>query len=108
MGFELLEDLQNWYKDEHYPPDGPDLDYELVDSQWQNKGTQTEQVSRKVIDDSPRWGDVIEIVYRRESEYVAVHDIAPATESQDWGDYGPPEIFRVEPVEVTVTEYRKV
>lgn len=104
----LLEDLQEWYKTHSYPPDGGDLDQEFVDGNWQDKDTETEQVSNKVLDSAARWGNSVEIVYKRGDEYVAVHDIEPATEMQSWGDYGDPEIFVVEPFEVTVTKYRKV
>lgn len=104
----LLEDLNKWYEDEHYPPDGPELDQEFVDGKWQDKGTETEQVSYEVIDDSPRWGDRIQAVYKRDDVFMAVQDVRPATEEQDWGDYGAPDIFEVAPVRVTITKYEKV
>lgn len=106
----LIEDIQKHYEHEKYPPDGPDLDYDYVDGQWvkRNDEVATERVSHKVIDDTPRWGDVIQVVYKRGDKYVAVEDVAPGTEYQSWGDYGDPEIYECRPVEVTVTQYRKV
>jgi hypothetical protein len=106
----LLEDVKEHYKDSHYPPDGPDLDYIWNDEQekWVKGDTVTKQISYEIIDDSPRWGDVIQAVYQRGDEIVAIEDVAPATESQDWGDYGDPTIYEAKPVEVTVTKYEKV
>lgn len=104
----LLADIQGWYRSAHYPPDGPDLDQELVEDKWVNKGTDTEQISWKVLDTSGRWGNQIEVIYQRGNELVGVYDMEPATEMQDWGDYGDPEIVPVEAVTVTVTEYKKV
>lgn len=92
----LLEALKDWYKDESYPADGPEL------------GEGVKQVSYEIVDDSPRWGSVIQVVYTDGENFVAVQDVEPATEMQDWGDYGDPEIFEVRPVEVTVTKYEKV
>lgn len=103
----LLEDIKKHYESESYPPDGPDLDYELVDGEWVKTDTETKQVSYEVIDDTPRWGDRIQAVYQRGDELIAVEDVAPATEMQDWGDYGEPDIFAVKPVTVTVTRYEK-
>lgn len=106
----LIEDIKRHYEHESYPPDGLDIDYELVGGKWveRNHGVETEQVSYEVIDDSPRWGDVIQAVYKRGDELVAVEDVEPATEMQNWGDYGPPQIYPVRAVEVTVTKYEKV
>lgn len=104
----LLDDVKHWYTLESYPADGPELDMEEVGGEWVSKDTDTEQVSYKVIDDSPRWGDRIQVVYKRGDELVAVQDVRPATEMQDWGDYGDPDIFEVKAVEVTVTKYERV
>lgn len=104
----LLDDIKAHYEDEHYPPEGPDLDYVKVDGEWVKGDTETEQVFYAVIDDSPRWGDVIQVVYKRGDELVAIQDVRPATENQDWGDYGDPQIFPVRAEEVTVTKYVKV
>ena len=105
----LLDDVRLHYKGESYPPDGPDLDYELVDNAWVEKDTETELVSHK--DGSElRWGTSFTNVYKRGDEYVAVEDVRPATEMQDWGDYGEPEIYVVKPrtETITVTYYDKV
>lgn len=91
----LIDDIKDWYKEESYPPYSGDI--EGVD-----------RVSNEVIDSSPRWGNTIRVVFKREDEYVAVQDIEPATEMQDWGDYGEPDVYVVEPYEVTVVQYRRV
>lgn len=105
----LFEDVQKHYEDAHYPPDGPDLDLEYVDGQWVNKGTETTLVSKKDLDQA-RWGTWFANVYKRGDEYVQVKDCRPATEMQDWGDYGDPEISLVEPhtKTITVTEYKEI
>lgn len=103
----LIDDIKAWYEDECYPPSGEQLDYKLVNDEWVKQDTTTEEVSHKVVD-SLRWGNVFVQVYRRDDEFVAVKDVEPATENQDWGDYGSPEIYHVRPVEVTVTKYERV
>jgi len=105
----LVADLQEWYKSNSYPPDGPELDetYDADEDTWVEKGTDTEQVSWEVVDTSGRWGNRIEVVYKRGDELVAVYDMEPATEMQDWGDYGAPEIVEVEEIKVTVTKYQR-
>lgn len=93
----LLEDLKQYYADgNHYPPEGDEFEPEA------------EQVAWNVIDDSPRWGNVIQAVYKRGDELVAVQDVEPATEMQDWGDYGEPRIYPVMAKQVTVTKYVKL
>lgn len=70
------------------------------------------------IVDTTRWAVIHEAVYMRKTlanrvcdelifsdEYVRVRYKEPATEYQDWGDEGPPEIEEVVPVEVTVTKF---
>ncbi len=91
----LIEDIKNWYKNESYPPDGPEVDAELVSAEDGNQR---------------RWGLEFTNVYKRDDEYVAVSDVRPATEYQNWGDYGDPEIYKVAPVTetITVTNYVKV
>ena len=54
-----------------------------------------------------RWGTMTQWVFKDGDEYVAVKDVEPATEMQDWGDYGSPEIYPVKPVEVTRVKYVK-
>lgn len=95
----LLEDVKAWYEDESYPPAGHDLDY--------GKETTTKEVAYEVVDDSPRWGNKVQIVFKRGNELVAVEDVEPATEMQDWGDYGDPDIYEAKPVEVTVIRYER-
>lgn len=105
----LIDDVRAHYQAESYPPDGPDLDYDYVDGNWAKRtdGVETRQISYEVIDDSPRWGDVIQAVYQRGDEIVAVEDVAPATEMQSWGDYGDPTIYEAKPEVVTITKYVK-
>lgn len=70
------------------------------------------------IIDTSRWAVIHEAVYLRKTvanrmcdeltftdEYVRVRYKEPATEYQDWGDEGPPEIEEVVPVEVTITKF---
>lgn len=90
----LIDDVREYYKSASYPPMGGEVD--------------AKQISYEVIDDSPRWGDVIQVVYERGDEIVAVEDVEPATEMQDWGDYGDPTIYEAKPQVVTVTKYVKV
>lgn len=107
----LLASLKEWYANgNHYPPEGEELDehYDSDNDTWVDLGTNTEQVSWEVIDTSGRWGNQIEVVYKRGDELVAVYDMEPATEMQGWGDYGDPEIVPVEEYTVTITKYRKV
>lgn len=89
----LLEDIKEHYKTEKYPP----ID-ELDDA---------ECVSEKALDQR-RWGVTTEFVFKRGDEYVAVLDTAPATEYQSWGDYGDPDIYLVEPVEVKKIVYKRL
>lgn len=105
----LLDDVKAHYESESYPPDGPELDYVLVDDEWVKGDTETELVSEEDHGDL-RWGTSFINVYKRGDEYVAVQDVRPATEMQDWGDYGDPEIYVVTPRTevVTVTHYDKV
>lgn len=104
----LIDSIKAHYEEEKSPPDGPDLDYVKVDGEWVKGDTVTERVCYMVIDDTPRWGDRIQVIYRRGDELVAVEDIRPATEYQDWGDYGDPEIYPVKAEQVTVTKYERV
>lgn len=106
----LLDDLKAWYSDEKYPPSGAELDlvWDADSETWVNKGTTTEQISNETLDTSGRWGNSIEVVYKRGDELVAVYDMEPATEMQEWGDYGEPEIVPVEAYEVTTTKYRRL
>lgn len=87
----LVEKLKEWYEEEVAPPlwvSG----FNLV----------SEESSEK-----KRWGELKVWVFQEGDEYVAVQDVEPATEMQEWGDYGEPEIYEVEPVEVTVVKYRR-
>lgn len=90
----LLEELTKWYEEESYPPDGPELGDDVVQVAYERLG-------------SRRWGEDIQITYHDGKDYVAVRDVEPATEMQDWGDYGKPEIYPVKPVEIKIIKYRK-
>lgn len=68
------------------------------------------------IVDTSRWSVVHEAVYLRKTvstnspltfsdEYVRVTYREPATEYQDWGDEGAPDVVEVKPVEVTITKF---
>jgi hypothetical protein len=105
----LLEDIKRHYESEKYPPEGPDLDevFDEVTRKFHNQGTETELVSEEDHGDL-RWGTSFVNVYRRGDELVAVSDVRPATEYQNWGDYGDPEIYPVEKHTEVVTTYKKV
>lgn len=105
----LMDSIKEHYKEASYPPDGPDLDYVRVDGEWVKKDTETELVSSEDRSEL-RWGTDFVNVYKRGEEYVAVEDVRPATEMQDWGDYGEPEIYVVKPRTETIvkTFYDKV
>lgn len=92
----LLEDLKEWYKSNSYPPDGPELGE-----------AGAELVSEEDLS-TLRWGTNFQNVYRRGDEFVALSDVRPATEYQDWGDYGEPEFYAVKPVEIVKVKYVKV
>lgn len=87
----LVELLADWYEDEAYPPDGPELADDVEQVAFNHYAAR-------------RWGTDIQVVYRQGDQYAAVYDVEPATENQDWGDYGKPDICPVTPREVvTVT-----
>lgn len=102
----LLEDLTEYGKTMRYPdPQGDGVDCVCV--------------SDEIVDTS-RWAVIHHAVYQRKNhsvddsgkvtltdEFVQMVYREPATESQDWGDEGPPSLYEVEPVEVTVTQYRR-
>lgn len=88
----LLDDINEWYNTEKAPPLWVD-DFDLV--------------GESVINEL-RWGYLKQWVFKRGNEYVSVKDVEPATEMQDWGDYGEPEIYLVEPLEVTVIAYKRI
>lgn len=91
----LVERIESWYAGVSYPPEGYEVDSELVES--------------KDID-KLRWGTKFRNVYFDGKDYVAVEDVSPATEEQDWGDYGEPIIYRVSPIgkTIVVTEWEKI
>lgn len=106
----LMDSIKEHYKEASYPPEGPDLDYVKNDEgKWVEGDTETELVSSEDRSEL-RWGTSFENVYKRGDEYVAIQDVRPATEMQDWGDYGEPDIYVVKPrVETIVkTFYDKV
>ena len=92
--YPLIDAIRAWYEDKLYPPSGGNL------------GPNVEEVHFDYLS-SERWGMTFIKVYRQGNVYVAVEDVEPATEMQDWGDYGDPEIYEVEPYEVITTKYRK-
>jgi hypothetical protein len=104
-----MDSIKEHYEFEHYPPAGSDLDYIQVDGKWVKGDTETELVSEK-DHGKLRWGTTFVNVYKRGDEYVAVQDVRPATENQNWGDYGEPEIYPVTPRTETIvkTFYDKV
>lgn len=89
----LIDELKAWYEDESYPP--------------QNEIDGVKQVSFEYTE-SHRWGTGFVAVYTDGKAFAAVADVKPATEMQDWGDYGEPEIYPVEPYTETIIKYRKV
>jgi hypothetical protein len=107
----LLEDIKSWYENESYPPDGGNLDeyYDEENKKFIDRGTHTELVSEEDHGEL-RWGTSFINVYKRDDELVAVQDVRPATDMQDWGDYGEPEIYPVKARTETVvkTYYDKV
>ena len=93
---ELLRDLQEHYYHESAPPIYSDYDsFEFVGEETLSEA---------------RWGTWKQWVFKAADAevYAAVKDVQPATEMQDWGDYGAPEIYLVEPVEVKTVTWRKV
>lgn len=96
----LKEDIKNWFGDT---------------TKW--PGDLTSEVSCGLVEDKivdkSRWAITHEAVYLSvvgtplnfSEEYVRVRYKAPATEYQDWGDEGPPEIEEVVPVEIKVTKF---
>lgn len=98
----LLEDLTEYGKTMTYPdPIGDGIDCAFVDD---------------YIVDTSRWSIIHEAIYLRktivnhnplefEDEYVMMVYREPATESQDWGDEGEPELYHVRPVEETVIRF---
>lgn len=87
----LLDDINKWYESTPSPPTGPAISAEQVYFEYL---------------ETMRWGIIFEAVYRRDDEYVRIADVEPATEGQDWGDHGPPEIEQVVPV-VEIVETTK-
>ncbi len=71
------------------------------------------------IVDTGRWSIIHEAVFIRKevhtvnptitylTEHVGVTYCEPATEMQDWGDEGPPDIYEVEPYEETIVKYKR-
>jgi hypothetical protein len=100
----LMDSIKEHYDSEHYPPEGPDLDYvQDADGKWVKGDTETELVSEEDHGEL-RWGTTFINVYKRGDEYVAVQDVRPATEMQGWGDYGAPDIYAVTPRTETIVK----
>lgn len=55
------------------------------------------------IVDTSRWSIIHTAVYKRDEEYVGVDYHEPATESQNWEDWGAPDVYPVHPEVITVT-----
>jgi hypothetical protein len=89
----LIEDVQTYYKETSFP--SPPIYDEWAD---------VELVGEESLDEL-RWGTLKQWTLRRGDEYVAIKDVAPATENQGWGDYGEPTIYEVRPVEKVITTY---
>lgn len=87
----LIDDISQWYENGEVCPPGEDFNL----------------IAEETLGEK-RWGLLKQWVFERDGEYVAVEDVEPATEMQEWGDYGEPKFYPVEPYEVTVTKYRKV
>lgn len=100
----LKEDIKAWFGDTtKWPGDlAGDLECAFVEDE---------------IVDTSRWAVVHEAVYLRKTiesydpltfsdEYVRVTYKEPATESQDWGGEGPPDVEEVVPVEVTTVIFK--
>jgi hypothetical protein len=105
----LIDSINEHYKETSCPPDGSDLDYVLENGKWVESGTTTVLLSEE-DNDSARWGTWFTNVYQRDDEFVAVVDCRPATEMQDWGDYGAPEVYEVRSWTevITVTHYDRI
>lgn len=88
----LIDEIKAYYASGENSPPTYDSDFEFV---------------TEVHIDSVRWGEVKEWIFTKGGEYVAVRDVEPATEMQDWGDYGEPEIYTVVPKVVETTVYVK-
>ena len=103
----LKEDIKNWFGGTtRWPGDLSGDDEDQVDCVL---------VSDEIVDTS-RWSVGHEAVYHRKTiasrepltfsdEYVRVTYQEPATEYQDWGDEGPPDVEEVVPVEVTTIRF---
>lgn len=65
------------------------------------------EIVRREYLDSLRWANILEAVIKRGDEYVAVRVMEPATEMQEWGQYGANDVwvFEVVPKEVTTVKY---
>lgn len=101
----LKEDIKNWFGGTTKWPGDLDAPGEV----------DCVLLSDEIIDTS-RWAVIHEAVYLRKTiaarepltfsdEYVRVRYKEPATEYQDWGDEGEPDIEEVVPVEVTITKF---
>lgn len=104
----LLEDITQWFGGTTKWPGSLD-----------NEVPNCTLVEDEIVD-TGRWSIIHDAVYVRKlvhtvepeitylDEYVNVRYKEPATESQDWGDEGAPDIWPVEAYEETVTKFRKI
>lgn len=91
----LVQALNDWYKEESYPPECAEIDNVTF-------------VAKQHLGDY-RWGTRYEWIFQWADDevFAAVSDVEPATEYQDWGDYGAPDIYPVKAHEVTTIKYIK-
>lgn len=94
----LVDDLKAHYASGEKAPPTWDSDFEFVQDNYLS---------------DVRWGTVKEWIFKKDDEstgtveFAAVKDVEPATEMQEWGDYGEPEIYTVVPKVVSTTVYVK-
>jgi hypothetical protein len=104
----LLQEITDWFAGTTKWPGGLEDDIDNITL-----------VEDKIVD-TGRWSVIHDAVYVRKlvhtvepeitylDEYVGVRYREPATEMQDWGDEGPPDIYALEPYEETVIKFRRV
>ena len=84
----LIDDVKEYYEEDSSPV-YDEVYCELVE---------------EIEGDRLRWGQQVTWILERDGEYVAVDDVAPATEMQSWGDYGKPDIYHVKKREEKVVK----
>lgn len=99
----FVEDIVNGFDGRNQWPQGvaDDIGAELIDDNFI---------------DSARWSNINRAIFKRRNkddgtfdfEFAAVEYHEPATELQDWDDFPPPDVYKVEPVQVVTTRYNRV